>query len=368
MSIRISSISLIKLLAIILIIISHITPDFGSSDLHSYISSISATNSLNVFYVVFSKYLGQLGVCVFVVCSAYFLVDRDCTSKRKAIQLEIDAIFVGLISAFICFNISPHLFDLKYIPALIFPMSIGSNWFVTCYILYYLIVPILNKGIRNLEKTQLIKLCLSLFFLYSVAQMVFKDRYYSTHLVGFVCIHCFAALYKSYNWRFKENIRLSKIVFTFSFVFLFLMVFILDIIGLHIDYLSSKMQHFRMFMNPFIVICSFSLLNWSLHSDIKSEIIDKLSTTTFIVYMFHENDIIKNTIRPEFFAMLYSNGFYSHLAFVCLISSFAVFLISIVFSIIYFKTIGIISKKMSVFFERIIFSIMNKLVIIIEKM
>ena len=115
-------------------------------------------------------------------------------------------------------------------------------------------------------------------------------------------------------------------------------------------------------MNPLIVVGSFALLNWSLNVNIKDSFIDLISSLTFLVYMVHENDMIKNTIRPLFFSMIYNKGYYTHLALICFASALSTFLISTVFAFVYSVTIGRVTEKVSIKVDHVIKKISDLIV------
>ncbi len=343
---RNSAISLIKVLGMLLICISHITPDFGNPGSISYISSIQAATTINEFYIVFSKYLGQIGVCIFVICAAYYLVDRKEIRLNKVICIELDSIIIGAIVLLLLFFWGGRdVISFSCLKALL-PFSMSSNWFVPCYIIYYISVPYLNKVLNNCSKSELMKVCTVLFVLYSVLQMIFKDRYYSNHLVGFISIHFFTGYYKKFL-KDRMDTQRSCCLLTVSFVALLILIMGFNSFALAHQKYSDKMQHFRTFMNPLILLFSFACINIAIHNKFCSSFIDRLSSLTLFIYVFHENDAVKNSIRPYYFNQVYNALSYDHIALICLASAVAVLIVSVILSLVYNSSIHRITEKLS---------------------
>lgn len=68
---------------------------------------------------------------------------------------------IGLVAAFCCMK---PLFS--EIVKAFFPVRFNLNWFVGCYIIYYLIHPLLNKAIEGMNKKETKKLVKILFVVY----------------------------------------------------------------------------------------------------------------------------------------------------------------------------------------------------------
>ena len=69
------------------------------------------------------------------------------------------------------------------------PVRFSLNWFVGCYVVYYLIHPLLNSAIEKMSSNTMKKYVLTLFVVYSIMGLVGQVAYYYTNLVGFICIH-----------------------------------------------------------------------------------------------------------------------------------------------------------------------------------
>lgn len=95
-------IDLLKVIAIVLIIISHVgqtlclepsIPVNGSY----YINLNNSTNNSSLFILSLLRGAGALGNNIFFVCSAYFLIDSKRVKKEKVISLLSDVWFISAI-------------------------------------------------------------------------------------------------------------------------------------------------------------------------------------------------------------------------------------------------------------------------------
>ena len=155
--VRNSSLELLKILALLLIAISHSAPIYGNKNSIAYIDLNIASNELTMFVLVFFKCLGQIGNVIFIVCSAFFLVDSKNTKKEKTINIIIDSFIISIF--FLIATIVAGI-DLSYkeIIKQFIPIILGNNWFIGCYLLLYIFHPILNMIINNLEQRKLLRL------------------------------------------------------------------------------------------------------------------------------------------------------------------------------------------------------------------
>lgn len=151
---RNSSIELLKIIAIIIIIISHSVPFGAYENYTSYLNLNVSTVSIQNLILSIFRHFGSLGNCIFIVCSCYFLIDSEKIKPKKIIKLIVDTTIISiLIMIFFKFvlNIDGG-FSLASIVKMILPVLFSSYWFITAYIIVYAITPLLNNGIRSLDK------------------------------------------------------------------------------------------------------------------------------------------------------------------------------------------------------------------------
>ena len=127
--IRNSSIEILKLFAIVMIVFSHALPEHR-------IDLSEATTDIQQLIMVFMKYAGQLGNVIFIVCSAWFLLDSKKASIHKVAHIVCDSfcISVLLLLGFVLWG--GVQLSVREIVKRLIPITMNLNWFVGCYIIF----------------------------------------------------------------------------------------------------------------------------------------------------------------------------------------------------------------------------------------
>lgn len=305
-SIRQSGIELLKLLAIILVVLSHSVPFYGDSSATGYVDLNSATDDLWNFILILLRHLGQLGNVLFVVCSSYFLVDKNNVKVEKILQIVTDSL---LISVAIMFGFILSGFDLglKIIIKQIFPITFENMWFVGCYLILYSVSPLLNKIIYNTDQKSLLRLIICMLVLYSGVSFLLNGAYYYSFLVGFIMIYFIVAYMKKYMQKFCDNERKNTILLSVSVMGLLVTLLGTNFLGLQIHALVNQMLRWNILTNPFIIGSGVALFNLFKNIDLKSKTINYLASLTLIIYMIHENYLIREYIKPLYFNTVEGN-------------------------------------------------------------
>lgn len=303
---RESGIELLKIFAMLMIICSHSIP--YSESLRSvygeaFIDITCATTNISDFIMIIFKYLGQLGNAVFVICSAWFLTNSKRVKPEKVIEIVLDSflISIGILLLFIISG--QHIETITFIKQ-IFPITFQNFWFVSCYLLLYSIHPLLNIIIDSVTQRQLLRIVLIMLILYSGISFVLVNKYYYSHLVGFILIYFMTAYMKKYMPKISTNKKYNIRLFLASLIGLIVMLAVTDGGGLKIDVFSHMMLRWCIFTNPFILGMAISLFNIFRHNVFYNFKINYLSSLTLIVYMLHENPMICNNIKPMYFVYM----------------------------------------------------------------
>ena len=167
---RNSSIELIKIIAMILIVINHVTRSIQPAQFYAdngqNIALTASPQNIQEFILNIFCYFGPLGNSIFLICSIWFLLESSTVNQEKVKRLIIDT---WVISVIICvvFLILGHVnMPEIYIIKSLFPIICCNNWYITCYLLLYLIHPLLNMLIDRVERKKLFGLSIGLFIAY----------------------------------------------------------------------------------------------------------------------------------------------------------------------------------------------------------
>ena len=141
---RFYNIDLLKVLAIIIIIVSHVIPfnyyNYGSE----YIDIRNATCNFDELVIQFFRIIGQIGNIIFVIASAFFLVDKKKIKFKKILLIIFDCFIISNVVLILFLSLGYNL-SFKDVIKNIFPITFGTNWFIAVYLIFYLISPLLNK-------------------------------------------------------------------------------------------------------------------------------------------------------------------------------------------------------------------------------
>lgn len=211
MNTRNSKIKLLKIIAVIMIVISHSLPRDGSVDSSWYVNIRMASSDYKHVVLSALSYLGQIGNGIFMVCSAWFLAGREVINRKKIIGLWIDTIAVSWVFLFVCLILFHNLSKTDIIGS-VMPVTYKSYWFVTCYICFYCIVPFLNMIVDKVGKQIHFQIIVVFALLYMFINMIIPisgKYYYASDLVSFIQIFFIVSYLKTYHDVTKMNFKLA---------------------------------------------------------------------------------------------------------------------------------------------------------------
>lgn len=185
---RNSSIELIKVIAIIMIVLSHGMPDGDVTVFNSAIDLGLAPINIQYFIIGLFHNMGQIGNDIFLVCSAWFLVDSKRTNVNKIFSMIGDCFVVSIIMLAI-FSIAGYRLPTTYLIKQFLPVTFGNSWFLTCYLLLYAIHPLLNIIIENIGKKNLLLLNTIFIILYCCMSFIMNcSLFFYSDYIGFILL------------------------------------------------------------------------------------------------------------------------------------------------------------------------------------
>ncbi|MDO4815598.1 MAG: acyltransferase [Bacillota bacterium] len=285
---RNSSIELLKLIAVLLIICSSslpfgVTYVGGHDDVYVNLNN-TQFSATHIIFTLF-RWFGQIGDTLFIVCSAWFLCDSRRFKLNKAAKMVADSWIisvVGLIAALLL--LSPTVSE---IIKSLFPVTFQMNWFVGCYIIYYLIHPLLNKAVEDLNDKAFRRFVIILFVAYSVVGTALK-LYYFTNLVAFICIHYFVSYYKRYG-RDKLSQNKDYLIVSVSAAVIIGWIVCVNYLGERISIVSTKNLFGCTFINPIIVLLGIAALDLAVRKEFHNRAINAIAKYSLLIYLFHAN-------------------------------------------------------------------------------
>lgn len=341
---RNSSIELLKIFAILLIVISHVvqtlhTPnEFVPSD--DYVMNLSmATTSVQQFILTLLRYNGALGNTIFFVCSAWFLLDSDGVSKKKILQIAMDVwVISATIMIVVCLLRGGNL-GLKTMIIQLFPVTFETNWYVTCYLMFYPLHPFLNWVIRKMAQKTLLRTTLVLLFLYVCVNYIISGHFFPSNIILWISIYFAIAYMKHYLVDLSNNVKANLLLLGLGFAGNTGIVLLTNILGLRIGAFSGWLLKWSVNCSPFLILMAVSMLNIAKNVYFQNKVVNYISGLSLLIYLFHENQLLRNYYRPLLWDYVYNRFGYDYVLVWALVLAAIVFLFGLAASVLYKATL-----------------------------
>lgn len=315
---RNENIDILKIIATFLIVIGHFVPKYlwnGNEELCGYMRQDMASGNINDQIMMLYNTLSHIGNNLFVVCSAWFLLDSRKCKVRRLLDLEFDLVALGIAWLIITLIFGQPI-SRSYLLRNLFPTFHYTYWFFSCYALFYLLHPAFNAVLDKLDKGQLLNVVLVLLLLYSIMQFVSPNSFFFTPLVGFTTIYFCTAYNKRYLTRFSQNRKANGIVMLCSTAALILMTFINNFIGLRVPGYRYEMARWNNYINLFVIFLGISTFNFFNTMPTpprkKSRLIRRLSSLSLIIYVITESLFMQYYFKPWLYDWIYGRLDYSY--------------------------------------------------------
>lgn len=318
---RNSSIELLRIISMSMIILLHFLGGTG------YIGII-AEGTKNYYLTNILESIAIVGVNIFVLISSYFLINSNKVKLRKVIDLLFITAFYGLacFTVAVIFNIKP--FSRKELIFSVIPFLASRRWFVISYVFLYLISPYLSKLLTSLtKKSYQILLAIMTLFL-SVWPTFLPGGLRLDHgygIITFTYLFTIAGYLKLHaNFKLKHN-------------YYYLLIYLVSTILTFIMSLSPLPNGWD-YNSIFNIIGAVSLFLFFYNINIKSKIINKISTHNFGIFLLHSDfmlgDFFYSIMRRT--EMMYTEYFVIYVL-TCVVASYIVCLIVDIFRSNLFK-------------------------------
>lgn len=349
-TIRDSGIELLKIIALFLIVISHVVQTLRSENpyvpYHDFIVNLSvASTDIRNFILTLFSYFGVLGNSCFFISSSWFLLRSSKYNPRKWFYILFDVWFISIIILAVTLLVRNGNIPGKLIIKSCFPTTFSNNWYLTCYLLFYPMHLILNSIIHIMDKKQLLRVSVALFFLYSVFNFIWWGLFFASLIILWVAVYFVIAYLQLYMVDFTNCIKCNIILLLLGVAGYIGIALAANILGLHITFFYNKVLHWATNCNPFLIAISIALFNLMRRLTFKNKIINYVSSLSLLIYIIHENIILRFYYRPAMWEYIYRNYGYDKLILWVLVLSFLVFVFGAVTAVIYDKIIRRMMQK-----------------------
>lgn len=287
---RSSNFELLRILAMLAIIAGHFSSHGCSVTLSNNLIKVPFIKAAFLQALYFGAYFG---VSIFILLSGYFLIKQPFR-VTKFIKLLLQYLFYSILILLIAAKF--HIVKVNYILIVtaLFPL-VGFNWFADAYILLYIFFPFLNRMILYLKKSELEFFIVTgaiIWYLIPTISVIFamNINMFFSNAIMFIYLYCVGAYIRIFQ---NNNENAGKIAIGFYFAYIFLQVFCFRF-GKSINWLN----HGSVFLAPknslfILIVAVFCFLFFRSISLEKNSCINYISSTTFGIYLIHDNGCIR---------------------------------------------------------------------------
>lgn len=289
---RQSNIELLRIVAMFLVLVVH--ADFFSLGQPS--KSDFASDPLDSYTRMFFESLAIISVNIFVLISGWFTIKPTfkgiCNFLFQYYFITTAISVVGML----CGKYGGSLLDLIFNIGLI---QYTGYWFIKSYLIFYVLVPILNPFVVNASKRTMLIVLAGFFILQTLWSSIYWlnttyfQRGYSP--LSFIGLYVLAQTIRRYYSEY--TMRSACLIFLVSLLSLFMISSLVYALGL--SYIPID---FFAYSNPLVIAESVGLL--MIFAKIKMKIhkvVNLISASCFAVYIMHIHPVMlgiyKNIIR-----------------------------------------------------------------------
>lgn len=245
-------------------------------------------------FLDFLKVGGKYGVILFILITGYFSIDKKYERKR-VLKTILHTEFYSYLFFFIMILLKQeiHFQELRYS---LFPILFSSYWFISTYVILYLLIPYINILVDKITKRdfKVLLIILSSFI------VIFPSALGVCFPIGNVLIFIYIYLLGAYLKIYRDSFTKKKSFYLFFSIFFYLgsyiTIIVLKGLSLKIPFLYG-MEYFYISLNSiFFYPSAISLFLFFSKIEIDSswkKTILSFSQTTLGVYLIHENYFVR---------------------------------------------------------------------------
>jgi len=331
--IRLSNFELVRIVAIFLITLHHLT--INNLDVCGYNTAYNYYN--DGVGGVFLNSMAICGVNLFILISGWFGIKRIWSN---IIRLIVDVVIIGLINITICyflFGYMPSWNDISW------TCSYLNNWFILHFIILILCSPIIEQALSNTSSKDLGRalICLSIVVLYFgyYQQVLNPNGYNALNFIYLYIVARWLSMNKDSKW-FGHFSTWGLFIWILCGV-LQTIVFVTYSVFRH----APNSLHFWSYNAPWVLISSLALFSWFSRLRFSCKAINVFAIGTLGVYLLQSTKPF-NLYRGELlssFSQVLCGGWLG--VFLYAVILFLIFdVISIIYTLIYRKVEFYISK------------------------
>lgn len=313
---RSSNVELFRIILMVFLIASHYIHNSGILD-EIYTQSFGLKT---VIMTVFGMW-GKPIINSFLVITGYYMC-LGKTNYLKWIRFLCQVLFYNIVIylLFVAFGIT----KISASGIINNVLPIKSIWtdFVSCYLIFYLLIPFINILIQSMDKRQHFTLLIILGFVYVVLGTTPKIVVTMNYISWFTFVYILASFFRLYCESMMKNKRIWIAMFCLIYS-----VSILSVVaGLYISYRAEMRLTYYLLEDSnklLAVLLGFSFFGLFYNMNIKqSKFINAVASTTFGVLLIHANsDLMRKWLWEDLLkcTKFFNSQYYIYHAVICVL-------------------------------------------------
>ena len=253
---------------------------------------IDAQNTLQLrdYFLLLFGWGGKTGINCFVLITGYFMCTSRIT-KKKFLKLLGERYFYAIVLWAVFFISRFEPFSIKGFLKMLFPFFSVADNFTGCFLLFYLLIPFLNKLIHSLSEKQHLALlgwCLGVYVIlpsFAKATVVFN------YVTWFSILYIIASYIRLYPKEWFENQKIVGITAGASLLLSWMSVVFLAVLSRKFEKPIGIAYFFVADSNKILALTT-GVSAFLFFKNLKmgySKIINKIAASTFGVLLIHAN-------------------------------------------------------------------------------
>ncbi len=358
---RKSNFELLRIITMLMIIMHHYCVHTN------FFKDVQINNT--TFNLILTRILtfGKLGNHIFIIMTGYFMI-KSKMNYKKIILLILEMIFYSVVITGISFGFNIAEFNLKTLIKSFLPI-IWGNWFLIYYIILYLLIPYINLFMEKINKKTARNLVVTLLLFYCIIPTFTKNSWNLDTLHIFILDYLIGVYIRLYPIKKLEsnkfNVKALLIISLLGVMSVLGFVILGEVlnINININSLIEKSNYLFGAYDYTILLLLMAILIFSIfkNMNIKSKIINYISSSTLGVYLIHDNPIIRTWLWQKFWPgvnFINSNLFILHIVAKVLL----IFIVCVIIDKIRIMLFHKWENKLSDKIYNIIIKIKNKIV------
>lgn len=348
---RDSGIELLKVIAVVLIVISHVVLTLTTENeyipYNDYLLDCThATTNGTVLLLAVIRHFGALGNWIFFVASAWFLLDSTKASGKKIMEMLLDiwvisVLFLG-ITLLLRGEVSGKLFLFSLLPT-----TFENNWYLTCYLLFYPLHPYLNRLIAAMTQKEHLKMISVLTVLYIGFNFIKGRFFFPNMLLLWSSVYLILAYIKRYCIGVYSSAKVNGILLLCGAAGAVGIVLLTDLLGLKLAALSDQLLRWVSNFNPFLILIAITAFGLARKNHFKNKNVNHIAKCAMLIYIIHENILLRTYVRPYLWHCIFDRYGYAHILLWVFLYSAGWLLAALALSLLYEKSIQKLTARVS---------------------